>query len=61
MNRSTDVQDVTLIQAAGKQIPIVISDMTKQDAQRAAASLREQGHVVMSAAEAAEARILPVA
>lgn len=61
MDFSADVQDVILVQSAGKHVPIIISDVAKSDAQRAAKALRQQGHVVMSGREAAEAGILPAA
>jgi hypothetical protein len=50
-----------LVQDPAQQIPVIISDLSKPDAQALAGTLRSQGHVVMSGVDATEAGILPSA
>lgn len=59
MNISSNFEDVRLIRNDAQNTPIIISDMSKPQAQALATSLRMQGHVVMSYAEAAEAGTFP--
>lgn len=61
MNLSSSAQDVRLVQDTAQQIPVIISDLSKPDVQALIATLRSQGHEVMSGVEATEAGILPSA
>jgi hypothetical protein len=59
MNLSLNAEDVRLVQNEAQQVPVIISDLSKPDAQALAATLRNQGREVLSSAEAAAAGILP--
>lgn len=61
MNLSPNAEDVLLVQNEAQQVPVIISNLSKPEAQALAATLRSQGREVMSGAEATEAGILPSA
>lgn len=60
MNLSRNAEDVLLVQNEAQQVPVIISDLSKPDAQALAATLRSQGHQLLSGAEATAAGILPI-